>query len=261
MHLKTCALILAAFLLALPAQAQTPTAPTKPKSTTTAAKPAAPTYDRALLKPALLKDQAPETYQVKFDTTRGEFTITVTRAWAPLAADRFYNLVKHHYFDNSRFFRVSPGFVVQFGLSGTPAVNAAWEKATIMDEPVTQKNVRGTITFAKTGAPNSRGTQLFINLKDNTFLDPQGFAPFGVVDGKGINIVEMMYDQYGDAAGVNDQENITKGGEKYIAAHYPKLDTIKSATLVGAAAAAPAKPASKPAASTKPAATPAKPQP
>ena len=258
MHLKNCALTLAAFSLAIPTLAQTPATPTKPKSTTTtAAKPAAaPTYDRALLKPALLKDKAPDTYQVKFDTTRGEFTITVTRAWAPLAADRFYNLVKHHYFDNSRFFRVSPGFVVQFGLSGTPAVNAAWEKATIMDEPVTQKNVRSTITFAKTAAPNSRGTQLFINLKDNTFLDSQGFAPFGVVDGKGINIVEMMYDQYGDAAGVNDQENITKGGEKYIAAHYPKLDTIKSATLVGAAAT-PGKPAAKPATAAKPAAKPA----
>jgi peptidyl-prolyl cis-trans isomerase A (cyclophilin A) len=260
MHLKNCALTLAALTLAIPTFAQTPAAPAKPKSTTTAsAKPAAAsTYDHALLKPGLLKEKSPDTYQVKFDTTRGEFTITVTRAWAPIAADRFYNLVKHHYFDNSRFFRVSPGFVVQFGLSGTPAVNAAWEKATLMDEPITQKNLRGTITFAKTGAPNSRGTQLFINLKDNTFLDPQGFAPFGVVDGKGINVVEMMYDQYGDAAGVNDQENITKGGEKYIAAHYPKLDTIKSATLVGAPATTPpAKPAAKPTTTTKPAAKPA----
>jgi peptidyl-prolyl cis-trans isomerase A (cyclophilin A) len=254
MHLRTCAQFLLALTLAISTAAQTPAPAPKPKSTTSAAKPAtaAATYDHALLKPALLKEKAPDTYQVKFDTTRGEFTLTITRAWAPLAADRFYNLVKHHYFDNSRFFRVSPGFVVQFGLSGTPAVNAAWEKATIMDEPVTQKNLRGTITFAKTGAPNSRGTQLFINLKDNTFLDSQGFAPFGVIDGKGMNVVEMMYDQYGDAAGVNDQENITKGGEKYIATHYPKLDTIKSATLIGAAT-----PAAKPAASTKPAAKPA----
>ena len=212
--------------------------------------------EASLHQPATLTEQAPATFNANFKTTAGDFTVSVTRAWAPLAADRFYNLVKHRYFDNSRFFRVSPGFVVQFGLSGTPAVNAAWEKATIMDEPVTQKNVRGTITFAKTGAPNSRGTQLFINLKDNTFLDSQGFAPFGVVDGKGINIVEMMYDQYGDAAGVNDQENITKGGEKYIAAHYPKLDTIKSATLVGAAAT-PGKPAAKPATAAKPAAKPA----
>ncbi|HXH68491.1 MAG TPA: peptidylprolyl isomerase [Candidatus Limnocylindrales bacterium] len=266
MYLKTCALTATALLLSIPAATQTPAPAPKPKSTTSAAaKPAAaPTYDHALLKPALLKEKSPDTYQVKFDTTRGEFTITVSRAWAPLAADRFYNLVKHHFFDNSRFFRVSPGFVVQFGLSGIPAVNAAWDKATIMDEPVAQKNVRGSITFAKTGAPNSRGTQLFINLKDNTFLDSQGFAPFGVVDGKGINVVEMMYDQYGDAAGVNDQENITKGGEKYIAAHYPKLDTIKSATLIGTAATTPAKPATTAKPAAKPAAkqapTPAKPQ-
>jgi cyclophilin family peptidyl-prolyl cis-trans isomerase len=254
MHLKNCALTLAALTLAIPTLAQTPAAPTKPKSTTPAAKPAAAAgYDHALLKPSLLKAPAPETYQVKFDTTRGEFTITVTRAWAPLAADRFYNLVKHHFFDNSRFFRVSPGFVVQFGLSGIPTVNAAWEKATIKDEPVTQKNLRGTLTFAKTGEPNSRGTQLFINLKDNTFLDSQGFCPFGIVDGKGINVVEMMYDQYGDAAGVNDQENITKGGEKYVATKWPKLDIIKSATLVGEAATTPTKPAAKPATAAKPA--------
>jgi peptidyl-prolyl cis-trans isomerase A (cyclophilin A) len=257
MHLKSCALTATALLLSIPAAAQTPAPATKPKSTTTASKPAsAPAYDHALLKPALLKDKAPETYQVTFDTTRGQFTITVTRSWAPLAADRFYNLVKHHYFDNSRFFRVSPGFVAQFGLSGIPAVNAAWQKATIMDEPVTQKNLRATITFAKTSAPNSRGTQLFINLKDNTFLDSQGFAPFGVVDAKGINVVEMMYDQYGDAAGVNDQENITKGGEKYVATKWPKLDIIKSATLVGAPATTPAKPAAKPATAPKPAAKP-----
>jgi peptidyl-prolyl cis-trans isomerase A (cyclophilin A) len=264
MHLKNCALTLAALTVAIPTLAQTPAAPAKPKSTTTsttakpAAKPAAAaTYDHALLKPSLLKAQAPETYQVKFDTTRGEFTITVTRAWAPLAADRFFNLVKHHFFDSSRFFRVSPGFVVQFGLSGIPAVNAAWEKATIKDEPVAQKNLRGTLTFAKTAAPNSRGTQLFINLKDNTFLDSQGFAPFGLIDGKGINVVEMMYDQYGDAAGVNDQENITKGGEKYVATKWPKLDTIKSATLVGEAATTPAKPVTKPATTAKPAPKPA----
>jgi peptidyl-prolyl cis-trans isomerase A (cyclophilin A) len=250
MHLKSCALILSALALSIPSFAQTTAPAAKPKSTTTThAATHAATYDRALLHPSTLNAKAPDTYQVQFETTRGEFTMTITRAWAPLAADRFYNLVKHHYFDGARFFRVSPGFVVQFGLSAYPEVNAAWDKATIKDEPVTQKNLRGTITFAKTAMPNSRGTQLFINLKDNTFLDSQGFAPFGVIDGKGINVVEMMYDQYGDAAGVNDQENITKGGEKYMAQHYPKLDKITSATLIGAAATAPAtaKPAAKPA--------------
>ncbi len=237
------------------AQSQAPAttpAPAKPKSTTAASKPAAtPTYDRALLKPALLKEQAPPTYQVKFDTTRGTFTITVTRAWAPLGADRFYNLVKHHYFDNAHFFRVVPGFVAQFGLSAYPPVNTVWEKATIKDDPHGQSNKRGTIVFATSG-PNTRTTQLFINLKDNGSLDSQGFTPFGVVDGDGMKVVEMLYDQYGDSAGM-DQEAITKGGKKYIDTKWPKLDMIKTATFVGAApAATPPKPAS----TTKPAAKP-----
>jgi len=236
---------------ALPSLAQTTPAQTssaKPKSTTAAKAPASP-YDRALLKPDSLKDAAPATYQVKFETTRGDFTVTVTRAWAPVAADRFYNLVKHHYFDGARFFRVVPGFVVQFGLSAYPPVTAAWDKATIKDEPVTQKNKRGTLTFAKTSMPNSRTTQIFINLKDNaSSLDPQGFAPFGAVDGNGMNVVEMFYDQYGDSAGM-DQTNIERQGEKYLAEKWPRLDQIKSASLVGEAAA-PAP--SKPATATKP---------
>jgi peptidyl-prolyl cis-trans isomerase A (cyclophilin A) len=252
MHLKTCAQLVAVLILSIPAVAQTPAASTKPKSTTTAAKPAAATYDHALLKPALLKDKAPDTYQVKFDTTRGEFTVTVTRAWAPLGADRFYTLVKHHYFDNARFFRVLPNFVVQFGLNANPPVNAAWEKATIKDDPRNQSNKPGTLVFATAG-PNTRTTQLFINLKDNgSSLDSQGFTPFGQVDGDGMKVVEMLYDQYGESAGM-DQENISKGGEKFLATHWPKLDTIKSATLIGTAATTP----SKPATTAKPAAKPA----
>lgn len=206
---------------------QTPAA--KPKSATTTASP----YDRALLKPELLKDKAADTYQVKFDTTRGEFTITVTRAWAPLGADRFYNLVKHHYFDGARVFRVVPGFVAQFGLSAYPPVTAAWSRATIKDDPHSQSNKKGTITFATSG-PNSRTTQLFINLRDNSSLDSQGFTPFGVVDAPGMNVVEMFYDQYGDNAGM-DQDNIEHGGEKYLATKWPKLDKINSATIVGGA--------------------------
>lgn len=245
--------------------AQTPaTAPAtaaKPKaSTSTALKPAtgvktaaAPTYDRALLKPALLKEVAPASYQVKFDTSRGEFTLTVTRAWAPLGADRFYNLVKHHFFDNVHFFRVIPNFVAQFGISAYPPVAAAWEKAVIKDDSHSQSNKKGTITFATAG-PNTRTTQLFINLKDNPALDSQGFTPFGVVDGDGMKVVNMFYDQYG---GDLDQEAITKGGKKYIETKYPKMDIIKSATIVGAVAAAPAKPAAKPATPAKPTAKPA----
>ena len=213
---------------------QTPAA--KPKSTT-----AASSYDRTLLKPALLKDTAPDTYQVKFETTRGEFTVTVTRAWAPVGADRFYNLVKHHYYDGARFFRVLPNFVVQFGISAYPPVTAAWDRATIKDDPVTQRNKRGTLTFAKTSMPNSRTAQIFINLKDNPSLDSQGFAAFAVVDGKGMNVVDMMYDQYGDSAGM-DQEAIEKGGEEYLSKKWPKLDTIKSATIVGGTASTTPKP-------------------
>jgi len=244
MSLRSCALALAALAISIPCLAQTPAAVAKPKSTpSTAAK---PSYDRALLHPSTLISKAPDTYQVKFDTTRGIFTVTVTRAWSPVGADRFYNLVKHHYFDNARFFRVLPNFVVQFGLHAAPEVNTAWEKATIKDDSHTQSNKRGTLVFATAG-PNTRTTQLFINLKDNgSSLDSQGFTPFGVVDGNGMNVVEMMYDQYGESAGM-DQENITKGGEKYLAQHWPKLDIIKSATLVGAATTAKPVTAGKPA--------------
>ena len=251
------------FFSAIAVFSQTPAAPThpKPKPATHAKAPASP-YDRTLLKPSLLKEKAPDTYQVKFDTTRGEFIVDVTRAWAPLAADRFYNLVKHHYYDGARVFRVVPGFVAQFGISAYPPVTAAWDKATFKDEPVAQKNKRGTLTFAKTSMPNSRTVQIFINLKDNPSLDAQGFAPFGAVEAKGINVVEMFYDQYGDSAGM-DQQAIEKGGEKYLASKWPKLDTIKSASIVGgeASPATPTKPAAKPVAkpAAKPAATP-KPQ-
>jgi peptidyl-prolyl cis-trans isomerase A (cyclophilin A) len=237
----------------------TPAPAAKSKAaTSTTAKPAATAavYDKALLHPALLKDKAPDTYQVKFDTTRGKFTITVTRAWSPLGADRFYNLVKHHYFDNAHFFRVVPGFVAQFGLSAYPTVTAAWEKATIKDDPHSQSNKKGTVVFATSG-PNTRTTQLFINMRDNSSsLDSQGFTPFGVVDGDGMKIVEMLYDVYGDNAGM-DQEAITKGGKKYIETKWPKLDMIKSASLIGDAATAPAKPVAKPATTAKPAAKPA----
>jgi len=206
-------------------------------------------YDRALLRPALLKDKAPNTYQVRFTTTRGEFVVTVTRAWAPLGADRFYNLVKHHFFDNASFFRVVPEFVVQFGLSAYPGVSAAWKDTNIKDDPVTQSNKKGFITFATAG-PNTRTTQVFIDLKDNTRLDSMGFAPFGVVEGKGMDVVEMMYGQYGDNAGP-DQDQIQKQGKPYLDKGWPKLDSIKTATLVApAGAAAAAKPAAP--ASTKP---------
>jgi len=236
-----------AAIAAMNAQGQAPTQPQSPATksgtsgqATTKKRPAAASaYDRALLRPALLKAKAPEQYQVKFVTTRGEFTLTVTRAWAPLGADRFYNLVKHHFYDNASVFRVVPSFVAQFGISAHPAVTKAWQGTDIKDDPVTQSNKKGYITFATSG-PNTRTTQVFINLQDNTRLDRMGFAPFGLVDGDGMKVVGMFYDQYGDNAGP-DQPEIEKQGKPYLDKGWPKLDTIKSATLLTSEPAAASK--------------------
>lgn len=233
--------IAASAALGFATTAQTPAATPKPSSqgtTTSTKKPATHStatathsaYDRALLHPALLKDKAPDTYVVKFVTTRGDFTITVNRALAPLGADRFYNLVKHHFYDNASIFRAVPNFVTQFGISSYPAVSAAWKKTEFKDDPVTGTNKKGSIVFATAGA-NTRTTQVFINLKDNAFLDKTGFAPFGTVDGDGMKVVEMFYDQYGDSAGI-DQEQIEKTGKSYLDKSFPKLDVIKSATII-----------------------------
>jgi len=225
-----------------PAQTAAPAEPSSPNAAVpgtqplhpagkTDAKPASTAAEaKALLSPKKLAEKAPDTYKVKFDTTRGSFTVSVTRAWSPIGADRFYNLVKHHFYDNAAFFRVVPGFVVQFGISPTPAVSAAWKHTEIKDDPVTQTNKRGSLTFATAG-PNTRTTQIFINLKDNARLDGMGFSPFGTVEGNGMNIVEMMYEGYGDNAGP-DQDQLEKQGDPYLKKGWPKLDYIKSATLV-----------------------------
>jgi peptidyl-prolyl cis-trans isomerase A (cyclophilin A) len=232
---------------------------TAKKSTGVAA--ARPAYDRALLHPALLKEKAPDEYKVQFSTTRGDFVVTVTRSWAPLGADRFYNLVKHHFYDNATFFRVLPNFMAQFGISAYPAVNAVWENANIKDDPVTQSNTRGYVTFA-TGGPNTRTTQVFINFGDNKRLDHDGFAPFGLVT-DGMKVVDMLYDQYGEGApsgGGPDQNQIQKQGKPYLDKDWPKLDYIKTATIISPAPApAATKPAAKKPATSKPAATTAKP--
>jgi len=232
--------------MASPLEAQAPAQKASPRTAGTGqgtaakkAPSAAGAYDRTLLKPALLKAKAPEQYKVKFVTTRGEFTLTVTRAWAPLGADRFYNLVKHHFYDNASIFRVVPGFVAQFGISAYPPVTAAWRGTDIKDDPVTQTNKKGTITFATSG-PNTRTTQVFINLVDNARLDRSGFAPFGLVDADGMKAVNMFYDQYGDDAGP-DQGKIESQGKPYVDKGWPKLDTIKSATLLTTAPAATSK--------------------
>ncbi len=261
MRTPKIAFSLAALLaLSFPSYSQTPApapAPAKPK-TATAAKPKPAAYDRTLLKPNLLKEKAPDTFQVKFETTRGDFTMDVTRAWAPLGVDRFYNLVRHHYYDNIVLFRVVPGFVVQFGISSYPPVNAAWKDATIKDDPVLQSNKRGYVTFATSG-PNSRTTQIFINFGDNSRLDSMGFAPFATINHDGMKVVEMFYDQYSEGP-TNQQDAIQKQGKAFLDKNYPKLDVVKQATVIGAPplpAPKPTpnpapKPAPKPAASTAP---------
>jgi len=183
--------------------------------------------DSALLQPASLNEKAPEVYEAKFTTTKGDFVIKVTRAWAPLGADRFYNLVKHHFFTDAAFFRVVPGFVVQFGISANPPVARAWQNATIRDDKVTQSNKVGSVTFATAG-PNTRTTQLFISLGNNTFLDSQGFSPFGTVT-EGMDVVQKIYSGYGESP---DQGQITAKGKAYLDQNFPKLDVIKSAVVV-----------------------------
>jgi peptidyl-prolyl cis-trans isomerase A (cyclophilin A) len=237
------AVIVLGFISAGAALAQT--APVKKPGTATshpAARPASSTYDRALLNPALLKQQAPAEYDVKFVTTKGDFTVHVTRDWAPIGADRFYNLAKHHYYDGVAFFRVIPGFMAQFGVSPYPVVAKAWDNAAIKDDLVKHGNTRGAITFAAESAPNTRTTQVFINFKNNAFLDSQRFAAFGEVT-QGMDVVDQLYGGYGDA-GAPDQEKMTKEGRAYTEKGFPKLDTVKTATLVPpAGTAAPKTPA------------------
>ncbi|MGH8100752.1 MAG: peptidylprolyl isomerase, partial [Chthoniobacterales bacterium] len=193
----------------------------------------AQSYDRLLLRPAILTRRAPATYNVKFVTTKGDFVIAVTRAWAPLGADRFYNLVRHHFYDNTSFFRVLKGFVVQWGISAYPPVNTAWDHAPIKDDPVVQSNLRGYITYAM-GGPNTRTTQVFVNLLDNQRLDGMGFAAFGQVT-EGMEVVESLYSGYGEGAPDGNgpmQDTIEKSGKSYLEKNFPLLDSIKTTELI-----------------------------
>jgi peptidyl-prolyl cis-trans isomerase A (cyclophilin A) len=187
---------------------------------------------RTLANPNTLTEQAPATYRVNLDTSEGPVVIEVTRAWAPRGADRFYNLVKNGFYDEARFFRVLPGFMAQFGINANPQLSAAWRQARIADDPVTQSNQRGYVTFA-TGGPDARTTQVFINFKGNSALDRQGFAPFGRVV-SGMEAVEKLYAGYGEGAPDGpgpDQFRVQLEGNRYLNASYPMLDFIRRATI------------------------------
>jgi peptidyl-prolyl cis-trans isomerase A (cyclophilin A) len=186
--------------------------------------------DSALMTPSKLTEQAPANYDVKFVTTKGDFTVHVVRSLAPLGADRFYNLVKHGFYDDCTVFRVVPGFVIQFGISGTPKISSVWQNANIKDDVVNGSNKKGTITFAMAG-PNTRTTQVFISLGNNAALDSQGFAPFGQVT-QGMSVVESLYGGYADQP-TGRQGEISTQGNAYLKQNFPKLDSIISATIVG----------------------------
>jgi len=176
---------------------------------------------------------APDSFTVLLDTSRGPVTIEVTRSNAPIGVDRFYSMVKSGYLDGARFFRVVPGFVVQFGISGNPALNKVWTSP-IKDDPPRRgnKNVRGTVVFASTQDPDSRTTQLFFNLADNRMLDSQGFVPIGKV-AKGTEVVDRFFSGYGEDP---DQGLILSQGDAYLSKTFPSLDYIKSATIAAPAA-------------------------
>ena len=193
-----------------------------------------------LADPSQLTEEAPATFRARFDTSKGLFVIEVHREWAPIAADRFYNLVKNGFYDGTRFFRVRPGFMAQFGLHGDPEIQRAWQRASLRDEPPMKSNTRGFVSFAKENLPNTRFTQIFLNYGDNSYLDEQGFAPFAEVV-TGMDVVEKIFSP--PRENEPDQRRILREGNTYLQKEFPQLDFVKKATLV---TAAPAKPVPAP---------------
>jgi len=198
-----------------------------------------PTAAPDLLKPATLTQTAPAVFRAKLTTTKGDVFIEVTRDWAPLGADRFYNLVQAGFFTDCSFYRTIAGFMTQFGISARPEVTRAWGDATIPDDPVKQSNTRGKITFATAG-PNTRSTQFFINFGDNSRLDALGFAPFGEVV-EGMDVVDKIYPGY-DAAPADQYLLIQEQGKAFLDKTFPMLDRILTAAIVPAAPDPPATP-------------------
>jgi peptidyl-prolyl cis-trans isomerase A (cyclophilin A) len=181
-----------------------------------------------------LSAPAPEKYQIKFETSKGNFVMEVTREWSPHGADRLYYLVKNNFYDGVRFFRVISDFMAQFGYHGDPEVSRIWCEMNIPDDPVKQSNLRGYVSYAMANFPNSRSTQLFINFKDNTFLDKSGFAPVGKII-EGMEVVDQLYSGYGEGAPQGagpEQGRIMMEGNEYLTTNYPDLDYIKMARIL-----------------------------
>lgn len=185
----------------------------------------------SLLNPASLRAKAPDVFKARFTTTKGDFVVEVHRDWAPIGADRFYNLVKNGFYDDASFFRVIKGFMAQFGISSKPAINRAWQNSNIKDDPVKQSNKRGYLSFAAASSPNTRTTQVFINFADNAGLDPQGFAAFGNVV-EGMDVVDKIYNGYGET--IQYVGHIVQEGRPYLDKTFPQMDRIKTAKIVPA---------------------------
>jgi peptidyl-prolyl cis-trans isomerase A (cyclophilin A) len=190
--------------------------------------------DTAALKdPSLFVDTAPDSFKVNLDTNVGKFVVSVRRSWAPNGADRFYNLVKRGFYDNARFFRVIDGALAQFGVHGEPDVAAVWAGARIPADPVKTSNKKGTLTFAMGAGPDTRTTQVFINLTDNMRLDASGFAPFGEIS-SGQDVSDKIYGGYGDGPPRGKGPNpgrLQLEGNAYLAKEFPKLSYIRTATI------------------------------
>jgi peptidyl-prolyl cis-trans isomerase A (cyclophilin A) len=214
--------------------ARAASAPGTPSAAPRPSGPLASTIHPVLLDPSKANETAPATFKAKFTTTKGDFVVTVHRDWAPNGADRFYNLVKMGFYDDTRFFRAVDGFMVQFGISGDPAVNKVWQDHGIPDDKVAHSNKPGTVTFAQRNTPGSRTTQIFINLVDNGRLDGSGFAPFGEIE-TGMDVVAALYKGYGEGAPMGrgpDQGRIQAQGNAYLDANFPKLDGVKQAQII-----------------------------
>lgn len=196
--------------------------------------PRGPGTHPSLMNPATLKAKAPDVFKAQFTTTKGDFVVEVHRDWSPNGADRFYNLVKNGFYDGAEFFRVVPNFMVQFGISGNPKIAAAWGHANLRDDPVKEGNKRGRITYAMAG-PNTRTTQVFINFRDNSNLDKDGFAAFGEVT-DGMDVVDKLYSGYGDMQEMGGHGpspgKIESEGNAYLDKNFSQLDKIKTAKIL-----------------------------